>query len=162
VSRRNTEADFWKLVAKRPDDLDACWIWLGRKPQKYGRFRFNGLEYQAHRLAYFFSKGPIPYGLCVCHHCDNPPCCNPDHLFIGTKTDNTLDCVNKNRHSRGEIHGKTPLTEDDVRTIRKVYRFSKGGRNGAPNSTPKLAERFGVSPQSIWAIVHRKSWRHVT
>jgi hypothetical protein len=159
VSRRNTQEDFWKLVAK--GDPDSCWLWLGRQPQHYGRIKFGGREWQSHRLAYLFAKGDIPAGMCVCHRCDNPPCCNPSHLFLGTKAENHWDAVKKNRHAHGEKSGKAKLTEQDVRVIRETYQFSLGGRNGAPNSTPKLAKRFGVTTQAIASIVHRQHWKHI-
>ena len=98
--KANTEADFWMLVAKRgPDE---CWGWYGRSQRGYGRFRFGGLTQRTHRLAWAFAHGPVPEGMCVCHHCDNPRCCNPKHLFIGTSADNNADKVAKGRQSRGK------------------------------------------------------------
>lgn len=90
-------ARFWIRVDGSAGD-DACWPWLGaRDPKGYGQ---AGKRWRAHRVAMFLTNGPIPPGMFVCHHCDNPPCCNPAHLFIGTVTDNMRDCAAKGRTSR--------------------------------------------------------------
>lgn len=115
-----------------------------------------GRDLMAHRVAWELANGPIPEGMYVCHKCDNPPCCNVDHLFLGSPADNMWDKVNKGRANaaRGEGHCKTPLTENDVRLIRDLY--STGGY-----STRQLGERFGISGVNIWKIVKRKSWKHI-
>jgi hypothetical protein len=88
------EEVFWSHVRRGP--AESCWEWQGRiYGDGYGRF----LGYLAtHRLAYYFTTGVDPEELLVCHHCDNPPCCNPDHLFLGTHADNMRDMVQKGRH----------------------------------------------------------------
>lgn len=87
---------FAKYVA--PGDADACWLWLGTKTEDgYGQM-WNGRRSRiAHRIAYELEFGEIPPGLLVCHRCDNPPCCNPAHLFLGTVMDNALDMIAKGR-----------------------------------------------------------------
>ncbi len=84
---------FWSKVDKSGD----CWLWRGSvNPQGYGTFSFGGKSRGAHRVSYLLSKGEIGDGLCVCHTCDNPPCVNPDHLWLGTQADNMRDMGSKN------------------------------------------------------------------
>lgn len=87
---------FWNMVEKS----DGCWLWKGVRDRKgYGQIRFFGKITRAHRVsASLFQGRIIPSSLDVCHHCDNPPCVRPDHLFIGTRSDNMRDCQRKGRH----------------------------------------------------------------
>ena len=90
---------YWKRVQKS----DGCWLWDGKSDNSRGIFWIdrNGVQKpeKVHRIAYELTHGPIPSGLCVCHHCDTPPCCNPAHLFLGTIADNNADMRRKNRHA---------------------------------------------------------------
>jgi HNH endonuclease len=78
-----------------------CWEWSGARDRYgYGKLRRDTVYWKAHRLAWTLEHGPIPDGMYVCHHCDNPPCVNPAHLFLGTSRDNQLDRVAKGRHNQ--------------------------------------------------------------
>lgn len=155
---------FWSLVKKdgpipahRPE-LGPCWPWQGRTKRKYGVLRVGSRNATAHRRVWELARGPIPDGLEVLHHCDNPPCCNPDHLFLGTQGDNIRDMVQKGRArsggTRGETHGMAKLTEAQVRAIRG--RYAGGGE-----TLFTLAAEFGVTFSMIGMIVRRQSWKHV-
>jgi len=111
---------------------------------------------RAHRLAWYLSFGN-PGKPCVLHHCDNRLCCNPAHLFLGTKADNSADMARKGRNRpsflRGEQHGNAKLTNDGVGEIRKLANL------GVPLRA--LGERFGVTTACIHRVVTRRSWRHL-
>lgn len=106
-----------------------------------------------HRLAYEMCIAPIPRGLHVLHRCDNPPCCNPDHLFLGTIADNNADKVAKGRQMRGTMTPRAVLTESQVSDIRARY--------AAGERVMDLAVEFGVSRAQISNIAARRIWRHV-
>lgn len=95
-----TPDKFWERVERKgPDD---CWLWKGANNGRgYGRLRFRGKYYAAHRLAFELSSGKAPQ-LCVLHSCDNPPCCNPKHLREGTNEENSLDMIRRGRSRRGK------------------------------------------------------------
>ena len=98
-----TQFEFWFRVDKRQD----CWLWLGSvNNYGYGTLGHNKKVILAHRYAWEITNGAIPDGLLVCHSCDNPPCVNPDHLFLGTHTDNLNDCISKGRFTAGKAAGR--------------------------------------------------------
>lgn len=175
MPRRSTEQDFWKHVNKR--NADECWIWTGRLTDcGYGRVGYHRKQWKAHRLAWALTYGSIENGMGVLHKCDNPPCCNPNHLFIGTQIDNMADSARKGRHprnathylpsgdrhhsrlhpevmARGEHNGSAVLTEEKVRQIRQ--------RRERGETMSSLARAFGVAKGNIIFIVHRQTWKHV-
>ena len=137
---------------------DGCWEWgAGKVLDGYGHFSIAGMAQKAHRVAYQLYVGEIPEGMCVCHHCDNPGCVNPSHLFLGTNADNIRDRENKVRGVRpmnaGEKHGHSKLTEAQVIEIRAKH--SSGAR------VVDLAKEFGVVHQTISKIVHRRAWTRI-
>jgi len=91
--RRNTPERFWARLEKSGE----CWNWMGSTSGGYGQLSYRRRPVRTHRLAWELAYGPIPAGLSVCHHCDNPRCCRPDHLFLGTPGDNARDCFLKGR-----------------------------------------------------------------
>lgn len=100
--------------------VTGCWEWAAsRRPTGYGVLSIGQqrLEY-AHRISWTVHRGPIPDGQFVCHSCDNPPCINPDHLFLGSVADNNTDMAEKQRHAYGEINGRARLSNADVEQIR--------------------------------------------
>ncbi len=119
-----------------------CWIWTASKDTHgYGK---TGRNIKTHRLSWEVNVGPIPPGLCVLHKCDNPPCCNPQHLFLGTKKDNSQDMSSKNRH---RVPRK--LTQFQVNEIRKL-------KGTVPQH--KIAIRFGVTQSCISRILSGDTW----
>jgi hypothetical protein len=134
-----------------------CWEWRwSGTPRGYGAVWSGGRQTYAHRKAYELFVGAIPDGMMVCHKCDNPKCCNPAHLFLGTQKDNMSDCVAKGRLTKGEHHGERngrhKLTEDLVGWIRL---FAK---NGIPHR--HIADLFGVTRSVVSHIKCGRSWRH--
>jgi hypothetical protein len=145
------EQRFWIYVQKGP----RCWEWTGFKNEKgYGIINLRGERMMAHRMSYELEVGPIPNELYVLHHCDNPSCVKPKHLFIGTKADNNADMDAKGRARRsapsGERNASAKLTGDDVRAIR-----------ASKESLGILSERYGIAKANIWAARTRKTWKHI-
>jgi hypothetical protein len=110
---------------------------------------------RAHRVSWELAHGAIPDELHVLHRCDVRACVRPDHLYLGTHTDNVADRDNKGRQPRGERNGLAKLTPEQVRTMRAEY--AAGGI-----SQPALAKRYGIAHGTIEAIVHHRSWKHLT
>jgi hypothetical protein len=143
---------FWSKV--RIDDVDACWIWEGsRQPRGYGLFCNGGVEL-AHRIVWLLEFGAMP-DLCVLHHCDNPPCVNPAHLFLGTHGDNNRDRSAKGRNgrARGAASGHAKLCEAQIPEIRAL--------RASGMTLCEIGRRFGVTSGAISAITQGRAWHYV-
>lgn len=140
-------------------DHSECWVWNGATARKgYGSFQSApGKKGQAHRFAYEVYVRPIPKNFMVLHFCDNPPCVNPYHLFLGTAADNTADMLEKGRAAGGSLPGKlnpsAKLGEEDVKKVKEKLR--KG------QSQASVAREFGVHTSTIHLIAKGKKWKHI-
>jgi hypothetical protein len=140
---------FWARVARRgPDE---CWEWTGGRggPLPYGRFwPTKHRPMLAHRYSYELHNGPIPPGMMVCHSCDNPPCVNPAHLWLGTGHDNQRDRTAKGRGTQGGRNGRAKLSPDDVAAIR-----------ADPRNHATVARDYGVTPETVSNARRGVTWR---
>ena len=144
---------FWDKVTGPPDE---CWPWVGATHDKgYGSLGVDGRTTTTHRLAYTLAIGPIPAGMHVLHHCDNPPCCNPGpgHLFLGTNRENIADMVAKGRNAHGNAYPQTKLTPEAVVEIRR--------RAAAGETHDALGREFGVCRVNVTRVVGRRLWAQV-
>lgn len=144
---------FWSRVAVV--EAKRCWQWCGSKDKHgYGQFRMDGRTIRAPRVAFWLRNGIWPDQ--ACHRCDAPGCCNPDHIFDGTRQDNMQDMVSKGRNKtdRGENHGRAVLTDSKVIQMRANYKA--GGI-----SLAALAKKFGCSFGTAQRVISRTNWRHL-
>jgi len=153
--RKNKLSDVWRRIYKNGED--ECWEWVGCKDNHgYGIIMIDQVLWRSHRAVYTSTYNTIPDKLCVCHHCDNPSCCNPKHLFLGTYQDNSIDMVKKGRHCdvRGIKHGRCKLLERDVLEIRRLY--SSGNY-----SKTELSKKYNIGRTQITRIINNESWKHI-
>ena len=152
---QKTEERFWEKVDRRgPDE---CWVWKADRTIKdgYGHFKFGHWMVIASRVAWVLTYGPIQDNLLVLHTCDNRLCCNPSHLFPGTHQSNSDDKISKGRdkHVKGEAHGCSKLTGEQVKIIRQLH------HDGLSQS--QIAIRFGVNQATVGRIARRENWKHI-
>ena len=155
---------FWSKVAITAD-IEQCWEWTACLfTSGYGQFAHGGRMgrmLKAHRVSFELTTKVIPDGLCVLHKCDNRKCVNPNHLFLGTISENNRDTIAKGRvnhkgqnAARGEQHYKHKLTDDKIRYIRR--RFLEGDITKA-----EIGHAIGVDEKTIEDILKGKTWKHV-
>lgn len=167
LTREEKVGRFFLRVVRNRDDQ--CWEWLG-KTDKDGYGIFGGgsqleEETRIHRISFLIHYGAIPAGIYVLHTCDNPPCSNPRHLFLGTAADNLRDCISKGRQviAVGSGQGGAKLHETVISEIRKRWRnrLSDSRRHNHPDSQTAIARDYGVDQAQISRIVNGSAWIHV-
>ena len=128
-----------------------CMIWMGTLNNfGHGRLGYGGKLHLAHRLFYTEFKGEIPNGMCVCHKCDVPQCVNPDHLFLGSQSDNMADMYSKKRGAVGADYHRSTLTDD------LVAKLKADGR-----TQDEIAKDYGIARTTVSAIKTGRAWKHV-
>jgi hypothetical protein len=150
------------LARVSPEPNSGCWLWVGNAlPSGYGLFRLrdNGriARMTAHRASYVLHFGAFPRNLFVCHRCDNPPCVNPDHLFLGSAADNAHDRNTKGRsvgQGKGEAHSLAKITEEQARRIIALV---------APGqmTAREIARDVGTTSTTVYAISVGATWKHL-
>lgn len=153
---------FWSKVDIK-DNKEDCWNWTAGTTQGYGMFWLYDKQVLANRVAYILSKGDIPDELQVHHICNNPTCCNPNHLELGGHFKNMQYMVKCKRSNYGENNGYSKLTEDQVCQIHKLYNEQ---RKLYPEYkqwmiTEPIAKKFKISCSHITSIINGRQWNHI-
>jgi len=135
--------------------MNGCWDWIAARYQNgygYVRIPHTRKNTMAHRMAWMLTYGEIPDGMYVCHHCDNPSCVNPEHLFLGTQKDNMRDMNNKKRSNHQGIHNsQAKITKHDADIIRARTTLGEPRR--------WLAIEYGLAKSTVQAVITAKTWR---
>lgn len=153
MSCKNTIKNVWEKINKKSED--ECWEWKGYTDKNgYGRIMINHITYRAHRIAYELTHGSIPKGLYVLHHCNNPPCCNPNHLYAGTQKDNMKQMIVDGHSCVGEKHPMGKLRGEDILKIKKLYSTGR-------YTLKEIGIMFGTSDKNIHLIKSNKRWKHI-
>ena len=152
---QSMESRFWSKVDK--NNIKECWGWTASLNNKgYGQFYTGKTMMTAHRTSWMLTNGNIPKGLNVLHKCDNPLCVNPEHLFLGTLSDNMQDCRDKGRlvmpNTKGCNHGRSRLTSSDVKEIRDL---------ASVMYQREISGIYGISRGAIGRIIRRELWTHI-
>lgn len=149
---------FWSKVDKKAPN--ECWVWKGSfKENGYPQLGVGSITNgtrtmrMAHRLSWLIHFGEVPPKQFVLHHCDNPKCVNPNHLYLGNNADNMRDAANRNRICNGTRHSFAKLNPAKVRRIRKL--FSKG------KNCHQIAKSLGVASATIQQVIEGQTWRRV-
>lgn len=159
--RKEFSVYFWNKVDKK--GANECWLWTGSTyTNGYGTIRRDKKVVSAHRTSYDLhhplTKPINEIDFCVCHKCDNPGCVNPYHLFLGSVSDNMVDCINKKRHNPFYRHGSAnPFAKYEEDTIKQVrLDFATGNY-----SKVDLGIIYDIPISTLSAIINRKSWKHI-
>jgi uncharacterized protein YceK len=139
---------FWSMTAKRENGCIEC-VSRSLSHNGYPKVYFGGHQHAASRVAWIMKNGPIPAGVQVCHRCDNPPCVNLDHLFLGTQRENSLDMVSKGRCKAAKLTLRDVL---DIRTINDSGHYSHR----------QIGKMFGIWHTQVGRIVRREQWIDAT
>lgn len=134
---------------------EGCWGWNGHITDKgYARFKCEGKQIFGHIISWQIYIGEIPFKHFICHKCDNPICCNPNHLFVGLPADNSKDMKNKNRSPKGSKHLHAVLKEEDVKIIKKRLQNKE--------TSYRISKDYSVNMSTIYSIQYGNTWSHVT
>lgn len=158
IFRGTDEEKFLSNVVRGKSEYD-CWDWRAAKAVRggYGIMSFSGKPMRANRISWIVFRGEIPDGMQVCHACDNPPCCNPEHLFLGSAKENAADMISKGRQkpTRGTDHPMSKLSGDQVGEIVVKGIVDKIG-------TRELGRQYGVSYETVAWILKGKRYAPVS
>jgi len=144
INKKSIEYRMKKNIIKTNNENE-CWEWIGRMNcDGYGGITYKYKEEKSHRMAWMLQIGDIPANMCVCHKCDNPSCCNPNHLFLGTHSDNMIDSLKKDRFAPAKLKIKQVLE------IRQLYNNNVG--------INELKQKYNVSRNTIWRVVNNKTF----
>ena len=160
----NLNHDFCSVICRFKSAIsfgppDVCWPYIKlRNKDGYGKFTYQCKEIKAHRFAWALIHGEIPEGMKILHKCDNPPCCNPNHLFMGTTLDNTRDMISKGRRKTeiGSANNQARLNESSVSEIKRLLDVAPYG------SQRRIALAYNISETVISQIKHGTLWSHVS
>ncbi len=131
---------------------NSCWTFTGKTTREgYGSISYQSGKFFAHRLAYREFVGPVGCNS-VLHKCDNPPCCNPRHLFLGKAVDNMRDMVSKRRHQHADSHFHAKLTSRKARKMREHY--------AAGVSYKTLMKKYEIDLHTFFSAIHGRTWKY--